>query len=158
VSEAELSRRLAALEAINDIHTMVGGYCDLVDAMEEPEAVGALFQPDGVLRAPKQFGGREAISDFYRGAFGSGMSFSRHSVLNPRIELRGPDEAIYRSRLIVFIGWGGGSYLGWGTYEDTLERTDGGWAYRLKQTDIAAMVSLETGWGGDVAAARPWLG
>lgn len=106
------------------------------------EALAACFAPDGVLEYPgNRAQGPEAIADALRsGDRNPGLSFVRHHITNPLIELGG-DAATARSYFAVHADNGPDHS---GTYDDRLIRIEAGWrfAHRRVRVDWQSAASL----------------
>lgn len=104
--------------------------------------LGACFAPDGVLEYPgnRGFGPDGVLAALTSGTRNPALSFVRHHITNPLIELDG-DSATARSYFTVHSDIGVDHS---GTYSDKLVRTDQGWrfAHRLVRVDWQAEHSL----------------
>lgn len=106
--------------------------------------LAACFAEDGVLEYPgERVQGREAIESVLGGGSGTrnpALSFVRHHITNPLIEISG-DTATARSHFAVHSDIGPDHS---GTYDDRLVRTTDGWrlAHRRVRIDWQSAASL----------------
>jgi uncharacterized protein (TIGR02246 family) len=143
----DLERRLADLEAKEEIRAFIADYCRLNDALTELDALIDLFAPDAVMRNPAgAHEGQDAIRAYYTKFFSSGTRFARHHVLNQVITMDGPDRARHDSYFLAMLGREGESKIVYGAYADTVVRRDGRWFFQEKVNDIVGPTSLTAGW------------
>jgi uncharacterized protein (TIGR02246 family) len=155
-AQPDLERRLADLEAKEEIRAFVADYCRLNDALTELDALVALFAEDAVMRNPAgTHDGREAIRTYYTNFFKSGTAFARHHVVNQVIRMDGPDRARHDAYFIAMLGRDGESKIVYGSYADTLVKRDGGWLFQEKINDIVAPTTLEAGWAEGFGTHSP---
>ena len=156
MTQPDLERRLADLEAKEEIRAFVAEYCRLNDALTELDALVALFAEDAVMRNPAgAHDGREAIRTYYTDFFKSGTAFARHHVVNQVITILGPGRARHDAYFIAVLGRGGESRLVFGSYADTLVKEGGGWLFQEKINDIVAPTTLDAGWAGGFGVHEP---
>src|SRR4051812_29848832 len=99
-----VEERLARLEAIEEVRATVARYARVNDELRDPEALAELLREDVVLRNPNAHEGRDAVVDYYRTFFASGVTVSRHHVANATVELETPDRARFSAYFLVMIG------------------------------------------------------
>ena len=150
---SDLEQRMEKLEATEAVRAVFAEYCERVDRGRLGDEFGELFTQDAVMRNPNPTEGREAIVAYYENFLGT-VSFSRHHVVNQRIEVDG-DAARHRAYFIAMLGRGGDSLLVFGEYDDRLRRDGGAWRIAEKVNITAGLTTLEAGWGGDIAAVSP---
>ncbi len=151
MSEA-LERRLARLEAVEDIRHLKARYCALCDASYDPDGLAALFVADGVWDGGSEFGrhvGREAIRAFFAGVSGD-IRFAAHLVLNPIIEVQAPDRAAGKWRLIMpcTVQTPDGAEARWllSEYEEDYVKPDGAWLFRSMTVKVNFYAPHLKGW------------
>src|SRR4051812_33298553 len=133
MTQPDLERRLADLEAKEEIRAFVADYCRLNDALTELDGLVALFAEDAVMRNPAGVhSGRDAIRDYYTKFFASGTRFARHHVVNQVITILEPGRARHDSYFIAMLGRDGESKIVYGSYADTLVKRAGGWLFQEK--------------------------
>jgi hypothetical protein len=124
-----------------------------VDDFDET-ALAALFADDIVMRNPGEKRGTEVLAH-YRQFFASGVQRPRHYVLNIEIHVETGDSASAKAYFLVTTTMGDDSQLGWGRYDDRLERRDGQWVFVLKQNLPSVYATLADGWAHG-SQQRPW--
>lgn len=158
MTQPDLERRLADLEAKEEIRAFVAAYCRLNDALTELDALVALFAEDAVMRNPAgTHTGREAIRAYYTAFFATGTRFARHHVVNQVITVVEPGLARHDAYFIAMLGRGGESKIVYGSYADTVVRRDGGWLFQEKVNDIVAPTTIEAGWAEGFGVHEPIL-
>jgi uncharacterized protein (TIGR02246 family) len=156
MTQPDLERRLADLEAKEEIRAFVAGYCRLNDALTELDALAALFAEDAVLRNPAGVhSGREAIRAYYTAFFESGTLFARHHVVNQVITVVQPGLARHDAYFIAMLGRGGESKIVYGSYADTVVKRNGGWLFQEKINDVVAPTTIEAGWAEGFGTHAP---
>lgn len=156
MTQPDLERRLADLEAKEEIRAFIAEYCRLNDALTELDALVDLFATDAVMRNPAgTHSGREAIRAYYTAFFESGTKFARHHVLNQVITMVGPDRARHDSYFLAMLGRGGESKIVYGAYADTVVRRDGRWWFEEKVNEIVAPTTIEGGWADGFGTHTP---
>lgn len=129
--------RLQVLEDIEAIRTLKARYCQLCDDDHNPQALAALFVPDGVWEATVsgRYEGVAEIEGFFSALRASGrIRNSAHNAMNPIIDVDG-DRATGMWRLIMLytanVEAPLPSYfriIGW--YRESYVRTDEGWRFK----------------------------
>lgn len=158
MTQPDLERRLADLEAKEEIRAFIARYCRLNDALTELDALVALFAEDAVMRNPAgRHEGREAIRAYYTNFFETGTLFARHHVVNQVITVVEPGLARHDAYFIAVLGRGGESKIVYGSYADTVVKRDGGWLFQEKINDIVAPTTLEAGWAEGFGVHEPIL-
>jgi uncharacterized protein (TIGR02246 family) len=156
MTQPDLERRLADLEAKDEIRAFIAGYCRLNDALDQVDALAALFAEDAVMRNPAgAHEGREAIRAYYTNFFASGTRFARHHVINQVITIVEPGLARHDSYFIAMLGRDGESKIVYGSYADTLVKRGGGWLFREKVNDIVAPTTIDAGWADGFGIHTP---
>jgi len=141
-----LRRRICRLEESEVARNLLHRYAEVLDN-PTPDAVSALFTPDGVLSVPSgNYYGREAIADFYRTRIDSDAGEKRHFIMNLRSHPLKPGTVEIAS-YFIFIGRDPtASALGWGTYHDTIV-LDGNVAFfQRKEIVPHVATNLQNGW------------
>jgi uncharacterized protein (TIGR02246 family) len=156
MTQPDLERRLADLEAKEEIRAFIAGYCRLNDALTELDALVALFAEDAVMRNPAGVhSGREAIRTYYTNFFESGTRFARHHVVNQVITIVEPGVARHDAYFIAMLGRDGESKIVYGSYADTVVKRDGGWLFTEKINDIVAPTTIAAGWAEGFGTHAP---
>jgi hypothetical protein len=150
---SDLEQRIAKLEAAEAIRAVFADYCELIDSGRLGDEFGALLSPDAVMRNPNAVEGREAIVAYYENFLGT-VSFSRHHIVNQKIEIDG-ESARHRAHFLAMLGREGKSLLVFGGYDDRLERGGDGWVISEKVNITRGLTTLEDGWGGDLSQSAP---
>lgn len=135
---------LEYLEAQQLLHR----YCFAVD-MGTVADVMALFAErcDLIVEPGGVFGGRAAVTEWYRALTTKRMAVLRHLTSNQVLSVSG-DHATSKSYWDAHGDLNGEAMVAAGFYEDTMNRIDGHWRYTKKIIRIDYMVSLKEGWGG----------
>src|SRR5437879_13849381 len=90
MDNAELEKRLTALQDIEAIKRLKAEYCDICDDAHNPDRMVAIFAEDGIWEG-KGLCRAQGQADIRKLAkcFAEGISYSQHNVFNPRIEVNG---------------------------------------------------------------------
>lgn len=144
----ELEARMKVLEDIEAIRKLRAHYCYNVDA-ERLEELLSLFTEDARL----DFGllgtheGKEAVSKFFRDIVAGILSYSRHMVHNPIIEVDG-DKATGRWYFEVPCTLRGTDMAVWlaGTYEEKYVKERGEWKFSFIKATFDYATPYEEGW------------
>ncbi len=143
---------MGVLEDVYEIEKLKARYADAVDGgwtgtkAHDPDAVVALFVPDGVWDSG-DYGGGEG-HDGIRAFMATGeaiMPFAFHHITNPRIDVDG-DRATARWHALLAVTLEGRAQLQTGIYDDVLVRTPEGWRFERLQFTLAASTSLPEAW------------
>lgn len=143
---------MGVLEDVYEIEKLKARYADAVDGgwtgtkAHDPDAVVALFVPDGVWDSGDYGGGagHEGIRAFM--ATGEAiMPFAFHHITNPRIDVDG-DRATARWHALLAVTLEDRAQLQTGIYDDVLVRTPEGWRFERLQFTLAASTSLPETW------------
>ena len=143
---------MGVLEDVHEIEKLKARYADAVDGgwtgtkAHDPDAVVALFVPDGVWDSG-DYGGGEG-HDGIRAFMAAGeaiMPFAFHHITNPRIEVDG-DRATARWHALLAVTLEGHAELQTGIYDDVLVRTSEGWRFERLRFTLAASTSLPETW------------
>jgi uncharacterized protein (TIGR02246 family) len=152
----DLQRRLAELEAKEEIRAFIARYCALNDARSEVDALAGLFAEDAVMRNPAgSHEGRDSIHTYYTKFFSSNTQFARHHVMNQVITLDAPDRARHDAYFLAILGRDNESKIVFGSYADTLVKRDGRWLFAEKINDIVAPTTIEAGWADGFGTHEP---
>ena len=156
---AALSRRVAASEAVLDLHSLKARYGELVDRRfsagtvvdgatmaEVTAAAASLFTTDGVWDGGPGLGvatGRPAIADRLAQPT---LTFARHLFVKPQITVEG-NRAWGRWDLLCPCRRSDGrSYLMCGYEDDEYARIDGVWLHRVMRLTTVFMSPVTAGW------------
>jgi hypothetical protein len=145
-----LARRIARLEAIEEIKALKAWYCAFCDDGYRPDELADLFTRDGVIDAGPfgRHAGREAIRAYFA-AISATIVYAAHHVTNPIIEVDG-EEATGRWRLHVAATMvrDGRTEPVWivGDYRDTYAVEDGRWRFAEVSLSIDFIAPHATGW------------
>ena len=147
-----LDRLEAGLRVLNDkdeIWRLIARYARAVDEEDDAE-LAAIFTDDVVFEtipwSPEPSTGRDkAVRAFksYQRRFTNRKRF----IVNEQIDITGPDTAAAWSNWLVLHANDGESFVGWGSYDWTCARTDGGWLFSKMVITVDCMTTLEKGWG-----------
>jgi len=155
----DLERRLADLEAKEEIRAFIASYCAANDALTALDDLIGLFAEEAVMRNPAgAHEGQEAIRAYYVAFFGSGVTFARHHVMNQVITMLAPDRARHEAYFMAMLGRDGESKIVYGKYIDTVVRRDGRWLFVEKVNDIVGPTSLAAGWADGFGVHVPLVG
>lgn len=154
-----LERRLAAVEAVQEIANLKARYAELVDSrytQEGPrpaEEIGriadeivALFSEDAVWDGGADLGCWQGREEIRKRFLDPTLKFTIHYFVKPRIEVDG-DRATARWDILAPITFGNGK-PGWmtGFEEDEYARVDGRWLHSRMKLTVHFMVSHARGW------------
>lgn len=143
---AELLMRLQRLEDAETARNHLHAYASTLDE-PTPQAVAALFAEDAVLHVPgAEFRGREAIAQFYRSRFAVDPGDKRHFLMNVRTTHLGPGLVEIASYYLYTNRDKERSGLGWGTYLDHIQVTDGTALFTAKTMTPHLNTHLAKGW------------
>lgn len=157
---ANIERRLAQLEDIEELHRIRYRYHELVNSNAWDQAGGAaeLFTVDAVLDYGHMgvFRGREAIAAFFGGAT-AGVTGSDSPAEPPfvkqfvhahdvRLDEEDPDRATGISYLEAKPVYRGESFLVSGRFDDEYRRVDGRWLFGTVKLEVWFMVPAHEGW------------
>jgi ketosteroid isomerase-like protein len=138
-NESELAAatdRLTRLETVQAAQEAVYRYVEGLDARDW-DLVASALAPQVVLVAPDgDVSGADAVLESLQAALGAGFT-PCHQVTNARVEVTGPGRAVVTSKVrYALVGDEAGSdAVGWGTYRDEIEVTDG--VGRIVRKDFA---------------------
>jgi ketosteroid isomerase-like protein len=144
-----LELRVERLEAIEAVRATVARYCRVIDETRDVAELRELLTPDAVLRNPgmEPREGRDAVLDYYAAYFASGVGMSRHHPVNQAVTVEGRGRARHSAYFLLLLARQDESLVGWGNYDDTLERgADGGWRYSVKVNEVLGLKPLPEGW------------
>ena len=142
-----LEERLARIEALEAVRSVVSRYCVVIDHERTREALAPFFAEEAVLRNPAGLTtGREAILDYYDGFFSSGVSVSRHHLANQRFTALRDGRVRHEAYFLMLMARDGESFVGFGDYDDVLAHDGDAWRFVEKANLVAAVVPLEEGW------------
>ena len=148
--EATLERRIARLEAIEEIRKLKSLYCAYCDDGYNPDKLAALFTEDATWHAPHRgtIEGRAAIQRFFSD-ISKKIRFAAHLVMNDIIEVAG-DRATARWRMLMasMEEFGGTEVAAWslGDYDEAYVKTDEGWRIRSIEVVIQYLDPVTGGW------------
>lgn len=120
----DLAARLERLETAEAARDVVYRYASGLDARDW-EQIAASLAADAVLIDPTgSIVGRAAIVSSLQAAMASGF-IPCHQVTSTRVDLAGPGRAVVESTIHYTLQGGGADGVGWGTYRDEVQVTDG---------------------------------
>ena len=156
-----LETRLAAVEAVQEIHNLKARYAELVDARytqqgpkpaEEvahiaDEIVG-LFSEDAVWDGGADLGCWQGRDEIRKRFLDPTLRFTLHYFVKPQIHVDG-DRATGRWDILAPVSFGNGK-PGWmtGVEDDEYVRIDGRWLHSSMKLSVHFMVPYDRGWGG----------
>lgn len=155
----EVSRRLAKVEAIQDITRLKHTYWHYNDIGLLGAEIAALFTEDGVWSNAElgHYEGRDAIREFFNGASGA-LPFCAHVGMNEIIDIEG-DTARAQWRCLLpgtFVEDGEKiSRLILIDYLDDFVRLDGRWFIRKLDILFNFNITLADGWAGTTRIRTP---
>ncbi len=143
---------MGVLEDVFEIEKLKAQYADAVDGgwtgarAHDPDAVVALFVPDGVWDSGDYGGGEghDGIRAFMAGGEAI-MPFAFHHITNPRIDVTG-DRATGRWHALLAVTVENGAQLQAGIYDDVFARTNEGWRFERLGFTLAATTPLPEAW------------
>jgi hypothetical protein len=155
---ANIERRLARLEDVEELHRLRYRYHELINSNAWEDQAAELFTVDAVLDyghmgAPR---GREAIAAFFGGA-AAGVTGSESPTEPPfvkqfihahdvRLDNEDPDRATGISYLEAKPVYRGESFLVSGRFDDEYRRMDGRWLFDKVKLEVWFMVPAGEGW------------
>lgn len=149
-TEINVEDAVRQLKDIHDIMNLEYDYCYSADD-QNPFAYANCFAEDGVLDVGPGFGGRvigrDIIREFCRIGFPPAMSFSIHTLHNPRIEING-DTATGKWYWQASLTWAATDEAVWqaGIYDDKYVRTAEGWKIKEKVITFLYSTPYDKGW------------
>jgi hypothetical protein len=143
-----LERRIARLEAIDEIRGLMADYTHFFDtgwsgAGRDPDKVAALFTEDGVWGETI---GPAAIRDWCA-TYGHTAKMSLHIAMNPKIEVDGDQAQGSWSGLVPLVAPSGEALWVGGRYECDFVRRAGEWKIRRLRFFTAFQTPYEDGFG-----------
>jgi len=148
--DADLERRIARLEAIEEIRKLKSLYCAYCDDSYNPDKLATLFTEDATWHAPHRgkLEGRAAIHRFFAGISRT-IRFAAHLVMNEIIEVDGP-RATGRWRMVMagMEELDGREVPVWslGDYSEIYVKTDQGWKIRSIDVQIDILDPATNRW------------
>lgn len=113
--------------------------------------LGPLFAPTANLSLEPggiRCDGRDAVlAWFHEYCEGWGWYNRRHYITNVQSVIE-RESARCRAYFLLTFESRGKARIGWGHYDDTLEKVDGSWRFVAKRIRSIAPVALERGWAG----------
>jgi 3-phenylpropionate/cinnamic acid dioxygenase small subunit len=144
-SDDTAAARLDRLELAEEARSLAARYARACDARDLAE-LESLFAPDAVLETPhRSLTGRDEVLGFYRDAL-SGEVAQRHFLTNQEVEHVSPGVVRLRSYFLYTSAGAATSLLGWGTYDDVVERRDGAAVLVRKAIEVLSSNDVRTGW------------
>jgi hypothetical protein len=146
MDNAELMARLERLETIEESRRASNRYALAVDT-QDFDLMEKVFTTDAQLHLAggREFAGRQAVVDFYRGRLDPSQK-QKHFIVNNDVTWISPGHAEMTSYLL-FTGSGPDkSTLGWGTYIDRIEVIDGVGYIAEKTIIISTTADSREGW------------
>lgn len=139
-----VERRLAVLEAKDEIRELTARYCHcVVDG--DAEGILDLFCPDGTFRTRStSHTGDEQLRAMY--VDGVGAKTHKPFIQNHVIDLIGPDEATGRCSVEIRIFQNDEAITAAGHYLDRYRRQDGRWLFAERFFNAYHFAPWATGW------------
>lgn len=154
-SEADLLRRVEALEAkeaIRDLKVRYAAYCD---DNYDPEGIASLFVEDGIWETdqpPTTMRSKSEIRDFFA-ATSKEFIWALHFVIAPTVELSedlmSATAKWYLFGPMTMTSIGGDqpdAVITTGLYTDEMVQADGRWLFKKMSVRIEQMSNLDMGW------------
>jgi len=141
-----LSGGAAIIDDIEAIKRLKASYCAAADNGHDPEEFASLYIEDAIWESA-DFGCNKGLKEIKALAvrFGELISFSRHMVMNPVINVRGQHaHGTWSLMAAINLRHGSGGQLILGAYDEDYVKTGSGWkflhvrGFRLASTDIPA--------------------
>jgi hypothetical protein len=150
-----LERRLARLEAAEQIRNLKGRYCDLCDSGYDAEKLSALFAEDAVWDGGNELGrheGRTAIRGFFD-QMPAVLSFAIHHVTNPQLTVSEDALSAIGRWYLLQVATSADNRALWfaATYDDTYVRVDGEWLFQAVRLRGRFTAPYERGWADAVS-------
>jgi hypothetical protein len=149
----ELERRLAKLEAAEEIRDLKARYAAVCDTGYDPERMVPLFTRDAVWDGGERFGRHEGMDAIY--AFFAGVSsqivWALHYMIGPAIEVSDDLETATGTWYLlepctIVTDEGPRAMLITGTYADRYRREPDGWKFSEVKLDCQTVSPLDEGW------------
>lgn len=151
--EDGLRRRIARLEAIEEIRGLKARYAEVCDTGYEPDRMRPLFTADAVWDGGERFGrhdGIEAVCSFFAGV-SSQIVWALHYMVAPAVEVA--DDLVtawgswYLWQPCTIVGDAGQQAV-WltGTYADRYRKEDEVWKFSEVKLDCRTISPFEEGW------------
>jgi SnoaL-like domain len=149
----ELERRLAKLEAAEEIRRLKAHYAEICDTGYKPDRMRPLFTRDAVWDGGERFGryeGVDAVCGFFAGV-SSQITWALHYMVAPLItiadDLQTATGSWYLWQPCTVLGAGGPRAV-WltGTYADRYRREDEDWKFSEVRLDCQTVSPFEEGW------------
>ena len=148
---ATVEQRLAQMEAMEAIRRLKIRYAELNDEGFDPDALVALFTPDGVWDAGEfgRFVGREAMRDYWVET-GRVTSFAHHYITNHIVDVEPAlTTATGRCYLLGMSTREGQAYWMAVRYAERYRKIDGKWLFEEMKLLPSFMTPYETSWATD---------
>jgi len=148
MSTEGLEKRIAVLEAIEEIKRLKARYSNVCDTGYDPDQITKLFTKDGVWEGG-EFGiatGHAALREMFEG-LQKAVSFAQHNAMNPVIEVMG-DHAKGTWYLFCPYTSRANNRACWiaGRYEDDYIKVDGEWKFQHLRAIIRMHARYDEGW------------
>lgn len=146
MTNEDVYARLERLETIEEARRASNRYALAVDT-QDFDLMGTVFTADAKLHlgGGREFTGREAIVDFYRGRLDPSQT-QKHFIVNNDVTWTSPGHADMTSYLLFTASGPDKSTLGWGTYIDRIEVIDGVGFIAEKTIIISMNADSRAGW------------
>ncbi len=148
MSMEDMERRLAALEAVEEIKRLKARYCAYCDDDYDVESIVSLFVEDAVWESATfgKYEGREEIRGFFVNA-AKMLPFAVHMVMNPIIEVDG-DSATGIWYLFQACTFAEGEKAVWGSarYDEEYVKVDGAWKFKDLKLTSHFWTPFDEGW------------
>ncbi|MZE79288.1 nuclear transport factor 2 family protein [Streptomyces xinghaiensis] len=148
-SSVNLERRLARLEARDEIHELKAAYADLCDTGYEGAAIANLFTEDGVWESNTYpaVRGRGEIAKFMTSIGDNVFPWAVHLLSNERVQLDAMlATAEGRWDLLQLASRGPDSVVAVGKYVDVLRVENGRWRFSAVRVQFSYVGTLKAGW------------
>jgi ketosteroid isomerase-like protein len=151
--DQEFGRRLARLEAIEDIRLLKARYADVCDSGYDPVRMRPFFTADAVWDGGPRFGryeGVDAVCEFFAG-ISSQITWALHYMVAPAIEVA-DDGGIATSSwyllepCTIATDKGPRAMVITGRYSDCYRREPDGWKFSEVVLDCQTISPLDEGW------------
>lgn len=163
----DLEAKLAAVEAVQEIHNLKARYAELVDSRYTQEGprpadevsriadeIVALFSRDAVWDGGTELGRWQGHEEIRKRFLDPTLRFTLHYFVKPQIQVDG-DRATGRWDILAPVTFGNGK-PGWmtGSEDDEYKRENGRWLHSHMKLTVHFMVPHDRGWGSSEPSSR----
>jgi len=143
-----LSGGASIIDDIEAIKRLKASYCTAADNGHDPEEFASLYVEEAVWESA-DFGYNKGLKEIKSLAlrFGDLISFSRHMIMNPVINVRSEHaHGTWSLMAAINLRHGGGGKLILGAYDEDYVKTTSGWKFLHVRGFHLATTDIPTGW------------